>query len=133
MSYISDLNFFNMEYSHFAAPSIMPLIHPSEDDIAMGAVDYLTAPPLSSPNSSSLLNSTVSVLTVPINATTTHKVIMAIQSAVPRIVDQIVPVVASGTEHQVVEQNGHLGFEDQQYSSPVDIHVDLLPFVPTQV
>jgi hypothetical protein len=133
MSYFSDLNFSIMAYSHFAAPFIMPRIHPSEDDIAMGAVDYLEENPF--------MKSTASpdVVTASpyVNSTMIQKITESIRDTLPRVVEHVVskatPEGISRVVPHVVEQGSFVGqHEDVVPTVPGDILVDFTPITPPQ-
>jgi hypothetical protein len=120
-----------MEYSHFAAPSIMPLIHPSEDDIAMGAVDYLSENPLGNTTEAHLEN-------VPtFNSTLVTKISDIVKNVVPRLVEHVVsgPVPVSYTPSpHVVEQAGPAEHPSGYVpSDSVHVQVDFVPTTPVQV
>jgi hypothetical protein len=113
-----------MEYSYYAAPSIMPLIHPSEDDLAMGAVDYLLPNPLGNvTNPSTSVNATI-----PVNATLTEKVINTIRDVVPRVVGHAVSAIASETPQVVVPVSDG----EQHEELPINVQIDLIPPVTAQ-
>jgi hypothetical protein len=139
MSHISDLNFSVMAYSAYAAPSIMPLIHPSEEDLQMGAVDYLLENPFENLTESSTISSSVqnSTRAVMLNTTLAGKITDTIRSIVPQLVQH----VASGITPEVVRVTSpHVGdhaysgglHEDGPQAVPDDAIVGYTPMIPSQ-
>jgi hypothetical protein len=118
-----------MEYSHFAAPSIMPLIHPSEDDIAMGAVDYLAENPF--------VNSTQPSVSPYVNSTVIRQITETVRDTLPRVVghviSKVIPEGISRVAPRVTEQDSFVEqHEDVVPTVPVDILVDFTPIMPPQ-
>jgi hypothetical protein len=114
-----------MEYSHFAAPHIMPLIHPSEDDLAMGAVDYLAENPLGNMTTPSSDN-------VPtLNITLVGKINDIVRSVLPRVVTQVASGVASKVANTAVSPPVEHISSDVTHEDvaqvPIDVQVDLVP------
>jgi hypothetical protein len=120
-----------MEYSHFAAPSIMPLIHPSEDDISMGAVDYLSEDPLG--NSTKAHPEDFSIL----NSTLVSKISGVMRNVVPQLVEHVMsgPVPVSYTSTPPTVEQADLPGYNPGYvpESSVHIQVDYVPIIPVQV
>jgi hypothetical protein len=118
--------------SKFVGHSIIPAIHPTHEDIQMGAVDFLSEHPLEnstlSPNASF-----VHPTSVPLNATVGQKILDAVRVVVPTVVDFVapptthVPPVDIGTNVDVPVEHG------DELLLPVDVHVDLYPQVITKV
>jgi hypothetical protein len=130
MSYISDLNSTKMEYSAYADPSIMPLIHPSEDDIQMGAVDYLSADPL---GLLPVTNSTVpenSTLHMAENSTLVAQVSDVFRVFVPRVFEHVGSLSSPLSANHTSIDGEHLEVTPEV---PTSIQLDYVPLVPTQV
>jgi hypothetical protein len=120
-----------MEFlSKFVGHSLVPAIHPTDEDLAMGAVDFLSEHPLENITVTSPMN--VSFPDVPLNTSVGQKILDAVRVVVPTVVDFVAPPIAHtplvdlGTVPPVV---GH----GADPILPVDVHVDLYPQVMTKV
>jgi hypothetical protein len=121
-----------MEYSYYAEPSIMPLIHPSEEDLRMGAVDYLAENPLGN-----LTEHSDVVPTSSVNSTLTAKFTEIARTIVPRVLEHVISGVSSEVAKMTDSSvNGHTsthGNPDITPTVPVDVRVVFTPIAPPQV
>jgi hypothetical protein len=123
-----------MEFlSKFTGHSLIPVVHPTDEDLAMGAVDFLAEHPL---ENSTLLPSanysSVHPTPVPLNATVGQKILDAVRVVVPTVVDFVAPsnTYIPPTTFGTVPPAVHYGVES---SLPVDVHVDLYPQIISKV
>jgi hypothetical protein len=123
-----------MEFlAKFTGHSLIPVIHPTAEDMAMGAVDFTAEHPLENSTLVPSNISTISPTPAPLNATVGQRILDAVRVVVPTVVDFVaptatpVPPVYAGTPSDVP-----LGYGGEQLL-PVDVHVDLYPQVVTKV
>jgi hypothetical protein len=119
--------------SKFVGHSLIPAVHPTAEDMAMGAVDFMAEYPLANSTLLPSANySSVYPTPVPFNATVGQKILDAVRVVVPTVVDFVAPSnthtppIAFGTVPPVVDH----GVESVL---PVDVHVDLYPQVISKV
>jgi hypothetical protein len=121
-----------MEFlSKFTGHSLIPAIHPTDEDVQMGAVDFLSEHPLE--NSTLLSNiSTIQPTSAPLNATVGQRILDAVRVVVPTVVDSVAPSVTRSPLFKLGTVPPVVGHEVDS-ALPVDVHVDLYPQVMTKV
>jgi hypothetical protein len=119
--------------SKFVSHSLIPAIHPTAEDMAMGAVDFTAEHPLENSTIWPSSISTILPTSAPLNATVGQRILDAVRVVVPTVVDFVVPTatpvppVYAGIPTDVPAVHG------SEPILPVDVHVDLYPQVVSKV
>jgi hypothetical protein len=112
--------------SKFVGHTLIPAIHPTAEDMAMGAVDFMAEHPLGNATIAPSNISTSQPISAPINATVGQRILDAVRVVVPTVVDFVAPPVTHSSFSDLGTVPSVVG-RGADPVLPVDVHVDLYP------